>query len=104
MEPSESAVVLPVGDCDLGMEPGAEAVVVEIVVALAGVERLDLLVVPWGSGCDEGQPDLVSSPSQRSRRGRTRDRNRSLGGRGGLRTMVGSVPWHWGRIDIQNVF
>ena len=104
MEPSESAVVLPVGDCDLGMEPGAEAVVVETVVALAGVERLDLLVVPWGSGCDEGQPDLVSSPSQRSRRGRTRGRDRSLGTRGGLRTMGESVQSRWRTVDIQNVF
>lgn len=36
------SLVVPVGDIDLGVERGVEAVDVQALVALAGVERLDV--------------------------------------------------------------
>gem|GEM_PF-2002490 len=55
-------LVVPVGDDDLGVEHGVEAVDVQALVALAGVERLDVAVVPRGSRRDERQADPIFRP------------------------------------------
>jgi len=55
-------LVVPVGDDDLGVEHGVEAVDVQALVALAGVERLDVPVVPRRSRRDERQADPVFRP------------------------------------------
>ena len=55
-------LVVPVGDHDLGVEHRVDTVDVEAFVALAGVERFDVPVVPGGARWDERQPDSVLRP------------------------------------------